>query len=145
MTIRHSISVLHANAGNSIIISTCIRQHTSAYVSIHQHTSAGLQHANAGNSIIISTCIRQHTSAYVSIRQHTSAYMDSVCCYISRRLILVHAAIYLAPSCCCMQLYIVILLYAAIYLVPSYYCTLRYSGMRKAAYASSVSYGGIRY
>jgi hypothetical protein len=34
------------------IPSTCIRQHTSAYVSI-----------------------RQHTSAYVSIRPHTSAYV----------------------------------------------------------------------
>jgi hypothetical protein len=37
--------------------------HTSAYVSIRQHTSA--------------LPIRQHTSAYVSIRQHTSAYVVS--------------------------------------------------------------------
>jgi hypothetical protein len=39
---------------------SCIRQHTSAYVSRLQHTSAYVS-------------IRQHTSAYVSIRQHTSA------------------------------------------------------------------------
>jgi hypothetical protein len=38
-----------------IITSSCIRQHTSAYVSIRQHTSAHVS-------------IRQHTSAYVSIR-----------------------------------------------------------------------------
>ncbi len=37
--------------------SPCIRQHTSAYVSIRQHTSAYVS-------------IRQHTSAYISIRQH---------------------------------------------------------------------------
>ncbi len=38
------------------------RQHTSAYVSIRQHTVS----------------IRQHTSALFSIRQHTSAYV-SIC------------------------------------------------------------------
>jgi hypothetical protein len=43
----------HARAERS-----CIRQHTSAYVSIRQHTSAYVS-------------IRQHTSAYVSI--HASA------------------------------------------------------------------------
>ena len=42
-----------------------MRQHTSAYVSIRQHTSS---HASSPCSM------RQHTSAYVSIRQHASAY-----------------------------------------------------------------------
>jgi hypothetical protein len=41
---------------------SCIRQHTPACVSIRQHTSAYVS-------------IRQHTSACVSIRQHTSAYV----------------------------------------------------------------------
>ena len=44
-------------------------QHTSASVSILQHTR---QHTSAYVSIRVS--IRQHTSAYVSVRQHTSAY-----------------------------------------------------------------------
>ncbi len=50
---------------------TCIRQHTSAYVSIRQHTLADraallqVVHAHAVRDL--------HTSAYVSIRQHTSA------------------------------------------------------------------------
>jgi hypothetical protein len=73
-------------------INVSIRQHTSAYVSIHQHrqhTSA--RHAAAPTSAYVS--IRPHTSAYVSptrcgtnvsirqhtynvsIRQHTSAYV----------------------------------------------------------------------
>jgi hypothetical protein len=49
-----------------------IRQHTSAYVSIRQHTSFG-----RNSSLLFSPpsySIRQHTSAYVSIRQHPSAY-----------------------------------------------------------------------
>jgi hypothetical protein len=41
-------------------------QHTSAYVSIRQHS----QHTSAYVSI------RQHTSGFVSIRQHTSAYVS---------------------------------------------------------------------
>jgi hypothetical protein len=55
------------------IPSTCIRQHTSAYVSIRQHTSAYVsirQHTSAY------VRIRQHTSEYVSIRQYTSAYVS---------------------------------------------------------------------
>jgi hypothetical protein len=44
---------------------TCMRQHTSAYVSIRQHTSAYVS-------------IRQHTSAYVSIRGHTWAYVPPI-------------------------------------------------------------------
>jgi hypothetical protein len=55
--------------------------HTSAYVSIRQHTSrtcASSSSAAAGGcergfgTAFVS--IRQHTSAFVSIRQHTSAY-----------------------------------------------------------------------
>jgi hypothetical protein len=66
-----------------------MRQHTSAYVSIRQHTSsnavslyqvfAGEGAAGALNSAFIAPAyvsIRQHTSAYVSIRQHTSAYVS---------------------------------------------------------------------
>ncbi len=44
---------------------TTSRQHTSAYVSIRQHTS-GLQRG-AGETA--ATTSRQHTSAYVSIRE----------------------------------------------------------------------------
>ncbi len=43
---------------------SCIRQHTSAYVSIRQHTSAFVS-------------IRQRTSAYVSMRQHASAIEEA--------------------------------------------------------------------
>jgi hypothetical protein len=60
--------------------STCIRQHTSAYVSIRQHTSAYVgirQHTSAKRQHTSAYVgIRQHTSAYVSIRQHTSAYVS---------------------------------------------------------------------
>jgi hypothetical protein len=57
------------------------RQHTSAYVSIRQHTSHmrlllvlcdALQEREDNRPCV---SIRQHTSAYVSIRQHTSAYL----------------------------------------------------------------------
>jgi hypothetical protein len=57
-------------------LNTCVRQHTSAYVSIRQHTpysaAASLNTCVRHTSVYVS--IRQHTSAYVSIRQHTSAY-----------------------------------------------------------------------
>ncbi len=51
--------------------------HTSAYVSIRQHTSAYVvlqqwEHPLAVN--LFRTHLRQHTSAYFSIRQHTSAF-----------------------------------------------------------------------
>ena len=46
-----------------------VRQHTSAYVSIRQHTSERIrQHT--------SECIRQHTSAYASMRQHTPVHVS---------------------------------------------------------------------
>jgi hypothetical protein len=58
----------------------CIRQHTSAYVSMRRHTLACVsirQHTSAHVSIRqrASACvsIRQHTSAHVSVRQHTCA------------------------------------------------------------------------
>jgi hypothetical protein len=79
-TPTHGRSAASSLRGDSITCkhtSYVIRQHTSAYVSIRQHT-AGVQLAR--DSI---TCkhtsyvsIRQHTSAYVSIRQHTSAYVS---------------------------------------------------------------------
>jgi hypothetical protein len=47
---------------------SCICQHTSAYVSMRQHTSA--------HCVSAYVSIRQHTSAYVSIRQHTSAHVS---------------------------------------------------------------------
>jgi hypothetical protein len=56
-------------------------QHTSAYVSICQHTSACLYlpgPRNGGRQLVIfflELLERQHTSAYVSIRQHTAAYV----------------------------------------------------------------------
>jgi hypothetical protein len=63
----------YSEAGRKL--STCIRQHTSAYVSIRQHTSAyGLGSWPRTQHLPPNTGIRQHTSAYVSIRQHTSAY-----------------------------------------------------------------------
>ncbi len=54
------------------------RQHTSAYVSIRQHTSylRVLHPPDAHTPPRISSLRRQHTSAYVSIRQHTSAYVS---------------------------------------------------------------------
>jgi hypothetical protein len=81
-------------------------QHTSAYVSIRQHTSEylrGCHRGAVGDQLLLaaprSRCrallariwgyvpgcnssrashlrIRQHTSAYISIRQHTSAYVS---------------------------------------------------------------------
>jgi hypothetical protein len=65
----------------SALSSTCIRQHTSAYVNIRQHTSAyvSIHQHPPSYAALCSTCpaaqqhLRQHTSAYVSIRQHTSA------------------------------------------------------------------------
>ncbi len=47
--------------------SRSIRQHTSAYVSIRQHTSH-----TAHMNLRAIVRIRQHMSAYVSIREHTS-------------------------------------------------------------------------
>jgi hypothetical protein len=53
------------------ITDVSICEHTSAHVSIRQHTSAPRVLATA-QQVYVS--IRQHTSAHVSIRQHTSAY-----------------------------------------------------------------------
>jgi len=48
-----------------------IRHHTSAYVSIRQHTSScrGTRGSRCLSPLL--PALRQHTSAYVSIRQHT--------------------------------------------------------------------------
>jgi hypothetical protein len=51
--------------------------HTSAYVSIRQHTHSIRPHTSVPASPHAPSArdsIRQHTSAYVSIRQHASAY-----------------------------------------------------------------------
>jgi hypothetical protein len=67
----------------------CIRQHTSAYVSIRQHTSLPI-HQQAAFLHTSYVSIRQHTLAHVSIRQHTSAYLSipqhtSTSAYVSIR------------------------------------------------------------
>jgi hypothetical protein len=51
-----------------------IRQYTSAYISIRQHTSASAYVGNIRRDQTQNSL--QHTSAYVSIRQHTSAYVS---------------------------------------------------------------------
>ena len=57
---------------------SCIRQHhlehTSAYVSIREHTS-GVPGWDGAAYVSITSSIRQHTSAYVSIRQD---YLDGM-------------------------------------------------------------------
>jgi uncharacterized protein YerC len=51
-------------------------RHTSAYVSIREHTSAYLEAlANVREAV---KYIREHTRAYESIRQHTSAYLEAL-------------------------------------------------------------------
>jgi hypothetical protein len=64
-------------------IAPCIRQHTSAYVSIRQHTSAYASICTSAYVRVVQQALRSHlrmgslhTSAYVSIRQHTSAYVS---------------------------------------------------------------------
>ena len=62
--------------------------HTSAYVSIRQHTSNILRLAHISIRQLTSdyVSIRQHSSAYVSIRQHTPAYVsirEHTCAYVS--------------------------------------------------------------
>jgi hypothetical protein len=53
-----------------------IRQHTSAYVSIRQHSAAFSARTTARRwQVCACVSIRsQHTSAYVSIRQHSAAF-----------------------------------------------------------------------
>jgi hypothetical protein len=59
---------------------SCLRRHTSAYVTIRQRMSAyvaphiGPSHVERVPKLF---CIRQHTSVYVSIRQRTSAWSES--------------------------------------------------------------------
>ncbi len=75
-----------------------IRQHTSAYVSIRQHTYAHTCGAwgQSAAPCRIYTSTRphiQHTSAYVSIRQHTSAYVSTYLrCLGSKRSALSYSA-----------------------------------------------------
>ena len=63
------------------------RQHTSAYVSIRQHTASCQSRTSLRSSYLLPitsayVSIRQHTSASVSICQHTSAYV-SICQHTS--------------------------------------------------------------
>jgi hypothetical protein len=55
------------------------RLHTSAYVSIRQHTSANVSMSRVITCSASIACIRQHTPTYASIRQHTSAYVSMSC------------------------------------------------------------------
>jgi hypothetical protein len=57
---------------------TCIRLHTSAYVSIRQHTSAYGSIRQELRGACPVAILYLHTSAYVSIRQHTSAYVSTL-------------------------------------------------------------------
>jgi hypothetical protein len=54
-------------------LGTCIRQHTSAYVSMRQHMLQAQQLADVDADLDAcrGTCVK---AAYVSIRQHASAY-----------------------------------------------------------------------
>jgi hypothetical protein len=87
-----------------------IRQHTSAYVSIRQHTAplqlqAPLQLRCQYLYFLYYSAyvsIRQHTSAYVSMRQHTSAYVSirqHTSAYVALRLprLLMASAWHAAP------------------------------------------------
>jgi hypothetical protein len=55
-----------------------IRQHTSAYVRVRQHTPEYVSKRKkpAVRVRLHMSHIRRHTSAYASIRQHTSAYVS---------------------------------------------------------------------
>ena len=89
--------------------------HTSAYVSIRQHTYDRHQtHATEAAQV----SYVYHTSAYVSIRQHMSAYVTqcykSAYCYICVLILLYmcpHSAIYVSSYCyMCPQRYICVLI-----------------------------------
>ncbi len=66
-----------------------LSQHTSAYVSIRQHTSSIRQHTRIREADLQQrreALVEQSTSAYVSIRQHTSAHV-STCQHMSAYVI----------------------------------------------------------
>ena len=64
----HTRSLCAKSSRSTNPSTTCIRQHTSAYVSIRQYTKSSLS-TNPST-----TFIRQHPSASVSIREYTSVY-----------------------------------------------------------------------
>jgi hypothetical protein len=69
-----------------VLLQRCIRQHTSAYVSI-SHTSA---HVKSCSSLFFWSAAARIASAYVSIRQHTLAhFLHTSACVTS------HNAVYL--------------------------------------------------
>ncbi len=73
------ISIQHTSASRHRACLVLLRQHTSAYVSIRQHTSASSRLRACLALLRLYTSaysIRQHTSAYVSMRQHTYAYVS---------------------------------------------------------------------
>jgi hypothetical protein len=56
--------------------SLLLAQHTSAYVSIRQHTSQVLGEVLKGPACTAYVSIREHMLAYVSVCKHTSAYVS---------------------------------------------------------------------
>jgi hypothetical protein len=97
----HAGSFLVRDLGGSssirVVRSCCIRQHTSAYVSIRQHTQPHQIHAiflmrrqqhQSRPQLLWRRRRRcQNTSAYVSIRQHTSALRKHTLTRIRARLL----------------------------------------------------------
>jgi hypothetical protein len=69
---RLSLPCMPAAIASLSVLRSCIRPHTSAYVSIRQPCMP----AAIASLSVLRSCIRPHTSAYVSIRQHTSAYVS---------------------------------------------------------------------
>jgi hypothetical protein len=62
----------------SLSAQVCARQHTSAYVSIRQRTSACvlLEFIHMLKSLSAQVCLRQLTSAYGSMKKHTYSYVS---------------------------------------------------------------------
>jgi hypothetical protein len=99
----------HTSAGpySRTSMHVCIRQHTSACVSVLVRTTAPVS-------------IRQHTSASVNIRQHTSAYVSIRQLQADRELVRTTA-----PACTAMPAYVSIRQHTsapAVHCVEAYFC-----------------------
>ncbi len=86
INIRLILSELSPNKSQPLRSDTCAPQHTSAYLSIRQSTSAvAMRHLCTTACECLFRCAYlatlQHTSAYVGMRQHTSAYVSL--CYLT--------------------------------------------------------------
>jgi hypothetical protein len=60
----------------AVAVCTCIRQHTSAHVSIRQHTSAYVRTRQHTAYVSISATAESLCLIYVRMRPHTSAYVS---------------------------------------------------------------------